>query len=45
MRPTHKLGFMGLWGEKVDSLEYYQKELNEVNEKIVKLHVRSLSWG
>jgi len=36
-RPMHKLGFMGLWGEKVDSLEYYEKELEEVNGKIVEL--------
>ena len=37
VRPTHKLGFLGLWGEKVDSLDYYEKELEGVNEKIVAL--------
>lgn len=37
VRPTHKLGFLGLWGEKVDSLAHYEKEVASVNEKIAEL--------
>ncbi len=39
-RPTHKLGFLGLWGERVDSLEHHEKTVAEINERIVKLKVR-----
>ncbi|KIY65025.1 DUF221-domain-containing protein [Cylindrobasidium torrendii FP15055 ss-10] len=28
-RPTHKLGFLGLFGEKVDSIEWARKEIQE----------------
>jgi hypothetical protein len=31
-RPTHKLGFLGLFGEKVDSIEWARKEIAETNE-------------
>lgn len=27
-RPTHKLGFLGLFGEKVDSIDWARKEIN-----------------
>lgn len=37
VRPTHKLGFMGLWGKKVDSLDYFEEELEKVNTKVVEL--------
>ncbi|KAI5829710.1 DUF221-domain-containing protein [Schizophyllum commune Tattone D] len=26
-RPTHRLGFLGLWGEKVDTIDYCRKEI------------------
>ncbi|EFI27929.1 hypothetical protein CC1G_14420 [Coprinopsis cinerea okayama7 len=28
-RPTHKLGFLGLWGEKVDTIDWCRKEIAE----------------
>lgn len=31
-RPTHKLGFLGLLGEKVDSIDWARKEIRECNE-------------
>jgi len=31
-RPTHKLGFLGLWGEKVDTIDWAQKEILETKE-------------
>ena len=45
VRPTHKLGPLGLWGEKVDSLEYYEKELASVNEKIVELRSKERGFA
>ncbi|KAJ3776416.1 hypothetical protein FB446DRAFT_785114 [Lentinula raphanica] len=31
-RPTHKLGFLGLFGEKVDSIEWARSEIRVCNE-------------
>lgn len=31
-RPTHKLGFLGLLGEKVDTIEWATKEIQECNQ-------------
>ncbi|KAK2462387.1 hypothetical protein APHAL10511_005693 [Amanita phalloides] len=31
-RPTHRLGFFGLWGEKVDSIEWARKEIATCNQ-------------
>lgn len=31
-RPTHKLGFLGLWGEKVDTIEWCRKEIATCTE-------------
>ncbi|XP_023735135.1 CSC1-like protein At1g32090 [Lactuca sativa] len=33
-RPTKKTGFLGLWGKKVDSIEYYQQQVKELDEKL-----------
>lgn len=33
-RPTSKKGFLGLWGEKVDSIDYYRKQLTEFDERL-----------
>lgn len=30
-RPTHKLGFLGLFGEKVDSIDWARKEIQDCN--------------
>lgn len=30
-------GFLGLWGKKVDSIEYYQQQVKELDEKVSKL--------
>ncbi|CAN8290407.1 unnamed protein product [Cochlearia groenlandica] len=30
-KPTSRTGFLGLWGKKVDSIEYYQKLIKEFN--------------
>ncbi|KAF8627878.1 hypothetical protein AX15_004194 [Amanita polypyramis BW_CC] len=31
-RPTHRLGFFGLWGEKVDSIEWARGEIRVCNQ-------------
>ncbi|GMY37715.1 CSC1-like protein ERD4 [Fagus crenata] len=33
-RPTNKIGFLGLIGKKVDSIEYYNEKINEVTPKL-----------
>lgn len=34
VRPTNKTGFLGLLGEKVDSIEYYSKKISELTPKL-----------
>ncbi|CAM8993026.1 unnamed protein product [Rhodiola kirilowii] len=34
-RPTTKTGFLGLWGEKVDAIDYLISEIDKVSEEIV----------
>ncbi|CAK9142838.1 unnamed protein product [Ilex paraguariensis] len=34
MRPTNRTGFLGLIGSKVDSIEYYNEKINELNPKL-----------
>uniref|UniRef100_A0A1D1YU57 Putative membrane protein C2G11.09 n=1 Tax=Anthurium amnicola TaxID=1678845 RepID=A0A1D1YU57_9ARAE len=34
-KPTRKKGFLGLWGERVDSIAYYKEEIEELENKIV----------
>ncbi|XP_078445970.1 hyperosmolality-gated Ca2+ permeable channel 1.2-like [Wolffia australiana] len=34
-RPTHKTGFLGLWGERVDSIDYYTAEIERLSEEEV----------
>ncbi|KAK1435943.1 hypothetical protein QVD17_01716 [Tagetes erecta] len=41
-RPTKKTGFLGLWGQKVDSIEYYQQKIKEVDEKLTMEHQKIL---
>ncbi|CAA6671282.1 unnamed protein product [Spirodela intermedia] len=33
IRPTHKTGFLGLWGRRVDSIEYYTSEIDRLSEE------------
>ncbi|XP_009377479.2 CSC1-like protein ERD4 [Pyrus x bretschneideri] len=33
-KPTNKTGFLGLCGEKVDSIEYYTEKINELTTKL-----------
>ncbi|XP_059668690.1 CSC1-like protein ERD4 [Cornus florida] len=33
-RPTNKIGFLGLFGKKVDSIEYYNEKINELIPKL-----------
>eukprot|EP00124_Ichthyophonus_hoferi_P002057 Ihof_evm10s127 gene=Ihof_evmTU10s127 len=33
-RPRNKLGFLGLFGEEVDSIEYYQRKLDKYNRLV-----------
>ncbi|KAI4303694.1 hypothetical protein MLD38_039294 [Melastoma candidum] len=33
-KPTHKTGFLGLIGEKVDSIEFYNEKINELLPKL-----------
>ncbi|KAH8834007.1 hypothetical protein DL96DRAFT_1491150 [Flagelloscypha sp. PMI_526] len=42
-RPHHKLGFLGLFGEKVDTIEWARKEIKETREELEKK--RHIIWG
>ncbi|KAJ4728550.1 calcium permeable stress-gated cation channel 1 [Melia azedarach] len=33
-RPTTKIGFLGLWGEKVDAIEYYNQQIKAFEKKM-----------
>ncbi|KAI4367949.1 hypothetical protein MLD38_016569 [Melastoma candidum] len=33
-RPTRKNGFCGLWGERVDSIDYYKQQIKDLDKKI-----------
>ncbi|KAK2662625.1 hypothetical protein Ddye_001199 [Dipteronia dyeriana] len=33
-RPTTKIGFLGLWGEKVDSVDYYKHQIKELDKRM-----------
>ncbi|XVF52263.1 hypothetical protein PTKIN_Ptkin05aG0005100 [Pterospermum kingtungense] len=33
-RPTKKTGFLGLWGERVDSIEFYKQQIKEFDKKM-----------
>ncbi|CAH1453286.1 unnamed protein product [Lactuca virosa] len=33
-RPTIKTGFLGLWGKKVDCVEYYKQQIKEFDERL-----------
>ncbi|XP_021279288.1 CSC1-like protein At1g32090 [Herrania umbratica] len=33
-RPTKKTGFLGLWGERVDSIDFYKHQVKEFDEKV-----------
>ncbi|KAF7849680.1 hypothetical protein BT93_L0397 [Corymbia citriodora subsp. variegata] len=34
-RPTSKIGFCGLWGERVDSIDYYKEQIKILDERMV----------
>ncbi|KAL0331034.1 UNVERIFIED_CONTAM: CSC1-like protein [Sesamum angustifolium] len=33
-RPTGKRGFLGLWGERVDSIDYYKEQITDFDKKL-----------
>ncbi|KAK9095596.1 hypothetical protein Scep_027065 [Stephania cephalantha] len=33
-RPTRKTGFLGLWGTKVDSIDFYKEKIKELEKRI-----------
>ncbi|KAA8525709.1 hypothetical protein F0562_007564 [Nyssa sinensis] len=33
-KPTSKNGFLGLWGESVDSIEFYKQQLKELDKRL-----------
>ncbi|XP_010430277.1 PREDICTED: CSC1-like protein At1g62320 [Camelina sativa] len=39
-RPRVKLGFLGLWGKKVDAMDHYTAEIEKLNEQIMEERVR-----
>ncbi|KAG1354173.1 calcium permeable stress-gated cation channel 1 [Cocos nucifera] len=41
-RPTMKKGFLGLCGERVDSIDYYREKISELDKKIASEHQRVL---
>ncbi|PIA36753.1 hypothetical protein AQUCO_03200017v1 [Aquilegia coerulea] len=40
-RPTTKTGFLGLWGEKVDAIEFYTVEIDKMSNEIEKERERT----
>ncbi|KAL8054043.1 hypothetical protein ABFX02_05G112300 [Erythranthe guttata] len=34
-RPTRKTGFLGLWGKRVDSIDFYNQEIKDLDEKMI----------
>ncbi|KAL7111885.1 hypothetical protein ACP275_05G117500 [Erythranthe tilingii] len=34
-RPTRKTGFLGLWGKRVDSIDFYKQEIKDLDEKMI----------
>jgi hypothetical protein len=43
VRPTHKTGFLGLVGAKVDSIDYYNEKLKELIPNLEKERTRALA--
>ncbi|XP_077247363.1 hyperosmolality-gated Ca2+ permeable channel 1.8-like isoform X1 [Tasmannia lanceolata] len=41
-RPTTKIGFLGLFGERVDSIEFYEHKINELEKKMASERQRIL---
>ncbi|KAA3460354.1 CSC1-like protein isoform X1 [Gossypium australe] len=33
-RPTKKIGFLGLWGERVDSIDFYKQQIKEFDKRM-----------
>ncbi|XP_065878543.1 CSC1-like protein At1g32090 [Euphorbia lathyris] len=33
-RPTRKIGFLGLWGERVDSIDYYKHQMQDFEKRM-----------
>ncbi|XP_055821038.1 CSC1-like protein At1g32090 [Solanum dulcamara] len=33
-RPTKKKGFLGLWGERIDSIDYYKQQLKDFDRRL-----------
>ncbi|XAR54742.1 hypothetical protein NMG60_11030013 [Bertholletia excelsa] len=33
-RPTRKTGFLGLWGERVDPIDYYKQQINDFDRRL-----------
>ncbi|KAK8520703.1 hypothetical protein V6N12_004632 [Hibiscus sabdariffa] len=33
-RPTNKIGFLGLWGERVDSIDFYKQQIKEFDKQM-----------
>ncbi|KAK9274985.1 hypothetical protein L1049_022242 [Liquidambar formosana] len=38
----HQKGFLGLWGERVDSIDFYKQQLKELDRRFVSLSIRKL---
>ncbi|XP_020571577.1 CSC1-like protein At1g32090 isoform X2 [Phalaenopsis equestris] len=37
-RPTRKIGFLGLYGHRVDSIDYYRRRINALDRRIASEH-------
>ncbi|KAK1305026.1 UDP-glycosyltransferase 85A7 [Acorus calamus] len=44
-RPTRKKGFIGLFGERVDSIDFYQQSLIELDKRIASEHQKIIKDG
>lgn len=43
-RPTHRLGFLGLWGEKVDSINWCRKNLPDKLKQVQKMQDEHMAF-
>ncbi len=41
-RPTHKTGLFGLWGQKVDSIDFYNEQIKELAPQVATEQCRTL---
>lgn len=44
-RPTTKIGFLGLCGKRVDSIEYYEQQIKEIDKRVINVYNQQYESG